>query len=155
MRPESQVIIDWVEARTRRMRLLAMDLVESRQAFVKLDLDAIYEHNLQQEALYQEINRLDAQIMRFMPPGTSPATGQTVRLDGIATGWDEQSQNLLRLRLKEHEAARAQVCEISLVQADLLRRSRRYLQVLSNLVSSSMGFYQAPVSTFPDTVRGN
>jgi hypothetical protein len=154
MRPESQVIIDWVEARTRRMRLLAVDLVESRQAFVKLDLDAIYEHNLQQEALYQEINRLDAQVMRFMPAGASPAAGQTLRLDGIANGWDRQSLDLLRLMLEEHEAVRAQVCEISRVQADLLRRSRRYLQVLSNLVSSSMGFYQAPVPTFPGTAGG-
>jgi hypothetical protein len=144
MRTESRVIIDWIKARTDRLRLLAADLVESRQAFVQLDLDEIYQHNLQQQALCREIERLDAPLIGSVTAGASPAGGRTMSLDGLASGWDEQTRETLGALLKEHEAARGQVCEISRVQADLLRRSRRYLQVLANLVTSSMGYYEAP-----------
>ena len=156
MKPEPEVIIGWVEERTRRLRLLAADLVESRPAFVQLDLDAIYQHNLQQQLLCQEIQRLDSQIGRFAEPVKSPGAVQGLNLESIVSGWDEKYQNILRALLQEHEEARKQVCEISRVQADLVRRSRRYLRVLSNLVSNSMGFYEAPrfQSGFPEAARG-
>lgn len=156
MTPEPQVIIGWVEERTRRLRLLAADLVESRPAFVQLDLDAIYQHNLQQQLLCQEIQRLDSQIGRFAAPANTPGAVRGFNLENIVSGWDEKYQDTLRVLLTEHEAARKQVCEISRVQADLVRRSRRYLRVLSNLVCNSMGFYEPPrfQTGFPDAARG-
>ena len=155
MTPDPKVIIGWVEERTRRLRLLAADLVESRPAFVQLDLDAIHQHNLQQQLLCQEIQRLDSQIARVATAGTSPGCARALSLEGIVSGWSEKDESTLRALLKEHEAVRKQVCEISRVQADLVRRSRRYLRVLSNLVCNSMGFYEAPhfQGGFPDTVR--
>jgi hypothetical protein len=144
MQPEPQMIIDWLKGRTQRLGLLAADLVESRQAFVELDVDTIYRHNLQQQALCQEIQRLDREILLVQNSGVLRPEDQTLRLDGMVGSWDEQSQEALRSVLKEHEAVRGQVCEISRVQTELLRRSRRYLRVLSNLVSNSMGLYAAP-----------
>ena len=141
MNPESRPIIDLIVARTRQLRLLANDLVESRQALVRLDLDAIHQHNAQQEMYCEEVRHLDSQILRV---SGSPVAGRTLSLNGVVNGWDDEAQEQLRSILEDHEAARCEVQELSRVQADLLQRSRRYLRILSNLVSNSMGLYEAP-----------
>jgi hypothetical protein len=141
MKPESRPIIDLLVARTRQLRLLANDLLESRQALVRLDLDAIHRHNAQQEMYCEEVRHLDSQILRV---SGSPVAGRTLSLDGVVNGWDDEAQEQLRSILEDHEAARCEVQELSQVQADLLQRSRRYLRILSNLVSNSTGLYEAP-----------
>jgi hypothetical protein len=142
MQPESRPIIDLIAARTRQLRLLANDLVESRQALVRLDLDAIHRHNAQQETYCEEVRRLDSQISRL---SGRPVAGLTLSLDGVVNnGWDDEAQEQLRSILEDHEAARSEVQELSRVQADFLQRSRRYLRILSNLVGNSMGLYEAP-----------
>jgi hypothetical protein len=143
MKPESRPIVDLIVARTRQLRLLANDLLESRQALVRLDLDAIHQHNAQQETYCEEVRRLDKQILRTSNGG-NPAVGRTLSLDGVVSGWDDEAQEQLRSILEDHETARREVQELSQVQADLLKRSRRYLQILSNLVNNSMGLYEAP-----------
>jgi len=157
MKPTSHPITDLIAARTQQLRLLAADLLESRSALVRLDLDAIYRHNAQQQTLYQEVQRLDSQIMRFADVQSTPAEGSTLSLDAVASGWDEAAQVQLRSLLEDHEAARDEVRGLSEVQADLLRRSRRYLRILSNLVNSSMGVYEAPKfrPAFPGAGKGN
>ena len=156
MNPESHLIIDLIRARTRQMRLLAADMAESRKALVQLDLDAIYQHTSQQQTLCQEIQRLDAQVMRYATAAASIPGSRTLSLGGAVTGWDEETLERLRSLLQEHEAARNEVQEISRVQTELLRRSRRYLRILSNLVSNSMGFYEAPgfQSALPEAAGG-
>jgi hypothetical protein len=143
MKPESRPIIDLLVARTRQLRLLANDLLESRQALVRLDLDAIHRHNAQQEMYCEEVRHLDSQILR-MTNAESPAADRTLSLDRVVSGWDDEAQEQLRSILEDHEAARCEVQDLSQVQADLLQRSRRYLRILSNLVSNSMGLYEAP-----------
>jgi hypothetical protein len=143
MKPESRPIVDLIVARTRQLRLLANDLLESRQALVRLDLDAIHQHNAQQEMYCEEVRRLDRHILRTSNGG-NPAVGRTLSLDGVVSGWDDEAQEQLRSILEDHETARCEVQELSQVQADLLKRSRRYLQILSNLVNNSMGLYEAP-----------
>ena len=143
MKPESRPIIDLIVARTRQLRLLANDLMESRQALVRLDLDAIHRHNAQQETYCEEVRRLDSQILRTSNGGLR-ASGSTLSLDGAVTGWDDEAQEQLRSILEDHEAARCTVQELSQVQTDFLQRSRRYLRILSNLVSNSTGLYEAP-----------
>jgi len=156
MNPASHPVTDLIAARTRQLRLLAADLLESRSALVRLDLDAIYRHNAQQQSLYQEVQRLDGQIMRLAEV-RSTAAGKTLSLDALASGWDQEAQVHLRSLLAEHDAVREQVRGLSEVQADLLQRSRRYLRILSNLVNSSMGVYEAPKfrPAFPGAGRGN
>lgn len=143
MKPESRPIIDLIVARTRQLRLLASDLLESRQALVRLDLDAIHRHNAQQETYCEEVRRLDSQISRI---SGSQVAGQTLSLNGVVNGWDDEAQEQLRSILEDHEAARCEVQGLSQVQADLLQRSRRYLRILSNLIGNSMGLYEAPRS---------
>jgi len=144
MQPESHPIFELVTARTRQLRLLAAELLESRQALVRLDLEAIYQHNAQQQTLYQEAQRLDGEIMRLASVRSTPAGGRTLSLDGLTRGWDHEARQQLHSILKDHEAARLAVQDLSQVQADLLRRSRRYLRILSNLVNNSLGLYEAP-----------
>ena len=141
MKPESRPIIDLIVARTRQLRLLANDLLDSRQALVRLDLGAIHQHNAQQEMYCDEVRHLDGQILRL---SGSLAAGHTLSLDGVVDGWDDEAQEQLRSILEDHEAARREVQQLSQLQADLLQRSRRYLRILSNLVSNSMGLYEAP-----------
>jgi hypothetical protein len=143
MKPESSPIVDLIVARTRQLRLLANDLMESRQALVRLDLDAIHRHNAQQETYCEEVRRLDSQILRASNGGIR-AAASTLSLDGVVSGWDDEAQEQLRSILEDHEAARCEVQELSQVQTDFLQRSRRYLRILSNLVSNSMGLYEAP-----------
>jgi|SRR5215472_3954205 len=143
MKPESRPITDLIVARTRQLQLLANDLMESRQALVRLDLDAIHRHNAQQETYCEEVRRLDSQILRVSNGGIRMA-GNALSLDAVVMGWDDEAQDQLRSILEDHEAARCEVQELSQVQADLLQRSRRYLRILSNLVSNSMGVYEAP-----------
>ena len=141
MQPESRTIIDLIAARTRQLRLLANDLVASRQALVRLDLDAIHQHNAQQEMYCEEVRHLDSQISRI---SGRPVDGLALSLDGVVNGWDDEAQEQLRSILEDHESARCEVQELSQVQADFLQRSRRYLRILSNLVGNSMGLYEAP-----------
>jgi hypothetical protein len=141
MQPQSRPITDLIAARTRQLRLLANDLVESRQALVRLDLDAIHRHNAQQETYCEEVRHLDSQILRI---SGSPMTGPKLNLDRVVKGWDDEAQEQLRSILEDHEAARCAVQELSRVQSDFLQRSRRYLRILSNLVSNSTGLYEAP-----------
>jgi hypothetical protein len=143
MKPESRPIIDLIVARTRQLRLLANDLMDSRQALVRLDLDAIHRHNAQQETYCEEVRRLDSQIL-CASNGALRAAGSRLSLDGVVTGWDDEAQEQLRSILEDHEAARCEVQELSKVQTDFLQRSRRYLRILSNLVSNSTGLYDAP-----------
>ena len=144
MQPEFHPIAELVSARTRQLRLLASELLEGRSALVRLDLEAIYQHNARQEALYQEVQRLDGQIMRFATLRNKQDSGRELSLDDVAGGWDSEAQSQMRSLLKEHEAARSEVIGLSQVQTDLLQRSRRYLRILSNLVNNSMGLYEAP-----------
>jgi hypothetical protein len=143
MKPESRPIVDLIVARTRQLRLLANDLMESRQALVRLDLDAIHRHNAQQETYCDEVRRLDSEILRASN-GALRAAGSRLSLDGVVTGWDDEAQEQLRSILEDHEATRCEVQELSRVQTDFLQRSRRYLRILSNLVSNSTGLYEAP-----------
>ena len=143
MNPETHPITELIASRARQLRLLAAELTESRQALVRLDLDAIHRHNAQQQMLYQEVQRLDSEIKRFT---SAAGAGPTLSLDTVASDWDDEAKDQLRALLREHDVARQHVQELSNVQAELLRRSRRYLQILFNLVNNSMGLYEAPRS---------
>jgi hypothetical protein len=144
MQPETHPITELIAKRTAQLRLLAAQLTESRQALVRLDLDAIHRHNAQQQMLYQEVQRLDGEIGRFASPGSAADRGSTLSLDAMASDWDDEAKGRLRALLREHDVARQRVQELSQVQAELLRRSRRYLHILFNLVNNSMGLYEAP-----------
>ena len=144
MKPETHPITDLIANRARQLRLLAAQLAEGRQALVRLDLDAIHRHNAQQQMLYEEVQRLDGEIGRFASAGSAAGGGPALSLDAVASDWDDEAKDQLRALLHEHDVARQRVQELSQVQAELLRRSRRYLQILFNLVNNSMGLYEAP-----------
>jgi site-specific recombinase len=75
----------------------------------------------------------------------------------MAAGLDPESRERLRLLLEEHDAVRRRVQMLSDVQTDLIRRSRRHLDILYNLVTNSMGVYEDPKlkrSSFRAAERG-
>jgi hypothetical protein len=146
MKSEPQSVAELIAARTRELRSLEVELLESRKALVHLDLDAINRHNAQQEMLLEEIHRLDQWLMAQGTLRHGPAGSQVLGLEEIAAGLDTNSRERLRLLLEEHEAVRRRVQMLSDVQADLIRRSRRHLDILYNLVTNSMGVYEDPKS---------
>lgn len=146
MKPEPQSVAELIAARTRELRSLEAELLESRKALVHLDLDAINRHNAQQEMLLEEIHRLDQWLMAQGTLRHGPGASQVLGLEEIAAGLDSDSRERLRLLLEEHEAVRRRVQMLSDVQADLIRRSRRHLDILYNLVTNSMGVYEDPKS---------
>jgi hypothetical protein len=148
MSPEAQPAAELITARIRQLRLMEADMLESRKALVHLDLDAIHCHNARQQLLVEEVQRLDACLVRVGTVECGAGGTPVLSLEALARGLDAESREQLRLLLQEHETARRRVQELSEIQADLLRRSRRYLNILYNLVGNSLGLYQAPKPEF-------
>ena len=96
--------------------------------------------------MLEEVHRLDQWLMGQGTLRHGPGGSQVLGLEEMAAGLDLDSRERLRLLLDEHEAARRRVQTLSDVQADLIRRSRRQLDILYNLVTSSMGVYGDPKS---------
>ena len=157
MKPEPESVAELIAARTGALRALEAELLETRKALVHLDLDAINRHNAQQEMQLEEIHRLDQWLMAQGTLRHGPAGSQVLGLEEMAAGLDSVSRERLRVLLEEHEVTRRRVQMLSDVQADLIRRSRRHLDILYNLVTNSMGIYGDPkskASSFRAAERG-
>lgn len=156
MKPEPQSIAELIIARTRALRALETELLETRKALVHLDLDAINRRNAQQEMQLEEIHRLDQWLMAQGTLRHGPGGSQVLGLEEMAAGLDPKSRERLRFLLEAHESARCRVQMLSDVQADLIRRSRRQLDILYHLVTNSMGVYEDPQkgSSFRAAERG-
>jgi hypothetical protein len=146
MKPEPISVAELIAARTRALCALEGELLESRKALVHLDLDAINRHNAQQEMHLEEIHRLDQWLLAQGTLRHGPGGSHVLGLEEMAADLDADSRERLRLLLEEHEAVRRRVQMLSDVQADLIRRSRRHLDILYNLVTNSMGVYEDPKS---------
>jgi len=146
MKAQPKSVTELIASRTQALFALEAELLESRKALVHLDLDAINRHNAQQEMHLEEIHRLDQWLMAQGTLRHGPGASQVLGLEEMAADLDSDSRERLRLLLEEHEAVRRRVLMLSDVQADLIRRSRRHLDILYNLVTNSMGVYQDPKS---------
>jgi hypothetical protein len=146
MKHEVQRYLELLERRLVTLRLLAADLDESRSAYVELDLRAMHLHISNQENLCMEIRLLDAELRNL----SERITGQTTpgewptSLGHLAGKLDPKSARQLQLLLGGLAALQADVRRLSRVHSELLKRSRRSVNVLLNFLAHYSGIYPPP-----------
>jgi hypothetical protein len=147
MNSDLQRYLELLERRLVTLRLLATDLDESRSAYVTLDLRAMHRHISHQENLCTEIRMLDAELhdLKVKLTGSTAAGGIPSKLGGLEAQLDPSSDRQLHLMLGGLKAIQADVRRLSRVHSELLRRSRRSVNVLLNFLAHYSGTYPAPV----------
>jgi hypothetical protein len=147
MNLEVQHYLELLERRLVTLRLLAADLDESRSAYVELDLRRMHQHISNQENLCAEIRLLDAELTglreKLAKTGTSGAVPPG--LSQLEAQLDPASARQLHLLLSGLKTIQADVRRLSRVHSELLRRSRRSVNVLLNFLAHYSGNYPVPV----------
>ena len=142
-KPETRTYIELLKRRVASLRLMAKELVDCRQSFVSMDLESAREHISYQQGLCSEIRFLDHElgVLRAQIIGAAglPAGG----LDNAAFASLFDSASALELRQVIGELADVQKCtrRLNRVYSGLIRRSRRSINVLINVMASYMGTY--------------
>jgi hypothetical protein len=145
MKMEVQRYLLLLERRLATLRLLAADLDESRSAYVTLDLRAMHQHTSHQENLCTEIRTLDSELQDLKAKLTGlSAAGEIPSAAGAQ--FDPASARQLHLLLGGLKAIQADVRRLSRVHSELLRRSRRSVNVLLNFLAHYSGTYPVPVA---------
>jgi chromosome segregation ATPase len=147
MKHEVQHYLELLERRLATLRLLATDLDESRSAYVTLDLRSMHHHIARQENLCTEIRMLDAELQNMKERLRSLATAgeMPATLGDLEAQLDPMSARQLHLLLGGLKAIQADVRRLSRVHSELLRRSRRSVNVLLNFLAHYSGRYPVPV----------
>lgn len=148
MNHEVQIYLELLEKRLATLRLLATDLEESRSAYVTLDLRLMHQHISRQENLCTEVRLLDAELQRMKEKlRTLAASGQMpATLSELEAQLDPASARQLHLLLGGLKAIQADVRRLSRVHSELLRRSRRSVNVLMNFLAHYSGTYPAALT---------
>ena len=150
MKRNIEQYMDCLEKRLGTLRLVAEELKDAREAFTKLDLDAIYEHIDRQQGFCAEMRSLDRELRLLEKKLAvefeleSAGAGRT-----LSERLDPASAERLRLLRAALKAVQAEVRRLARVHAALLRRSRYTLNILSNFLGSRTGLYQPPVMASP------
>jgi hypothetical protein len=145
MEKEVQRCLELLERRLVTLRRLAADLDASRSAYVALDLMAMRQHTANQEMLCLEIRAVDAELHDLKRKfAERSADGQApAHLGELTAQFDPTSARQLHLLLGGLTAIRADVRRLSRVHSELLRRSRRSVNVLLNFLAHYSGTYPA------------
>ncbi len=148
MKSEVQRYLVLLERRLATLRLLAADLDESRSAYVTLDLRAMHQHTSHQENLCTEIRTLDSELrdLKAKLSGLAASGGIPPTLGGLEGHFDPTASRQLHLLLGGLKAIQADVRRLSRVHSELLRRSRRSVNVLLNFLAHYSGTYPLPLT---------
>jgi chromosome segregation ATPase len=148
MRHEVQQYLELLERRLATLHMLATDLDESRSAYVTLDLRSMHQHIARQENLCTEIRLLDNELqgMKERLRGLAAAGEIPATLSELEAQLDPMSARQLHLLLGGLKAIQADVRRLSRVHSELLRRSRRSVNVLLNFLAHYSGTYPLPVT---------
>jgi hypothetical protein len=148
MKREAQRYLELLERRLVTLRLLATDLDESRSAYVELNLQAMHQHIAHQENLCTEIRLLDAELKNVTdkPMASDPSGERSSSLSELEAQMDPASARQLHLLLTGLSAIQADVRRLSRVHSELLRRSRRSVNVLLNFLAHYSGTYPVAIA---------
>jgi len=142
--------LDLLEMRLDRLRSLAAQLKESQHAYAAMDLDRITHYINYQENLCNEIRSFDEQISGLHKK-LSAALNDQPDFDVPGTSMlhlDDVTQRKLRAVTQGLVNIRADVKQLNRVQAELLKRSRRSVNVLINVMSQ----YTCRFELYPELV---
>jgi len=148
MKREVQQYLELLERRLATLRLLAADLDESRSAYVTLDLRSMHQHIARQENLCTEIRLLDGELqgMKGRLRGLAAAGEMPATLSELEAQLDPRSARQLHLLLGGLKGIQSDVRRLSRVHSELLRRSRRSVNVLLNFLAHYSGKYPLPAA---------
>jgi hypothetical protein len=125
--------MELLERRLVTLRLLAAGLQQSREALTAVDLEAIHQSNNQQENLCNEIRFLDTELEDFWKNIAAEFNiNSGEKLDGLL---DTASARRFHVLLNTLSAVQVDVRRLNRVQAQLLSRSRRSIDVLINVLA--------------------
>ena len=140
--------LELLEKRLGTLRLLATGLEQSRIAIAELDLESIHSHVSHQENLCTEIRILDEEL-ESLKSHLSSEYQRDIDLTDLTTLQgllDPESERRMRMLAISLNTIQADVRRLNRVQAELLRRSRRSINVLINFMSNYLGTYQPPAA---------
>lgn len=142
-RSETQQYIGLLKRRVASLRLMAKELRECRESFTGRDLEAIREHISFQRSLCSEIRALDDEL-RVLRRQLAAASGlQMEGMSGAAFDGLFDAYSSLQLRQVRDDLAVVQksVRRLNRIYTGLLRRSRRSINVLINVMANYIGTY--------------
>lgn len=149
MKPNVQRYLELLERRLATLRLLAAGIEESRHAFTEMDLERINSHVTHQESLCSELRFLDVEL-ETLKRQLSTEFQRDVDLTNLKTLQgllDSESERRMHMLVSGLNTIQADVRRLNRVQAELLRRSRRSINVLINFMSYYRGTYQPPAAS--------
>ena len=140
---ETRMYVELLKRRLASLRLMAKELHDCRQSFVNMDLESTREHISYQQGLCSEIRFLDHELRTLRSQIVGAAGIQPGELDNAAFAklFDSASAVELSRVTGELRAVEKSLRRLNRVYAGLLRRSRRSINVLINVMASYMGTY--------------
>jgi hypothetical protein len=140
---ETRMYVELLKRRLASLRLMAKELRDCRQSFVRMDLESTREHISYQQGLCSEIRFLDHElgVLRSQIVGAAALHPDGSDNSAFAKVFDSASALELRRIMGELAAVQKSVWRLNRVYAGLLRRSRRSINVLINVMASYMGTY--------------
>jgi hypothetical protein len=142
-RSETQQYIGLLKKRVASLRLMAKELRECRESFTSMDLEATREHIAYQQGLCCEIRSLDHELRVLrrqltVGSGLEPEEMSAAAFDGL---FDAGCSLQLRQVRDDLAVVQKSVRRLNRVYAGLLRRSRRTINVLINVMANYIGTY--------------
>ena len=140
---ETQFCLELLKRRLASLRLLAKELCDCRDSLISMDLEATRQHVLYQQGLCSEIRFLDREL-GVLRQGVAEAGGlkpEGMSNEAFATLFDASSASQLRQVTDELTVVERRVWRLNRVYGGLIRRSRRSINVLINVMASYMGTY--------------
>lgn len=142
-RSETELYVELLKRRVASLRLVAKELRDCRESFVRMDLEATREHISYQQGLCSEIRFLDHELveLRRQMAEAEGLAAEGTSDDAFAKLFHNGSASELRQVLNELASVQKTVWRLNRVYAGLLRRSRRSINVLINVMASYRGIY--------------
>lgn len=137
-----------LEKQLHLLRELSGELMACRTAYVKMDLDAIYQHIASQSALCDQLRQVEGERQSAWRAacvgcGVDPSAGD---LAALLTRLDPCSATRIREIVTELALAEGELRHLNRAQMVLVEGSRRTLGILANVLSSFAPMYARPAA---------
>jgi hypothetical protein len=140
---EPQRYLELLKRRAASLRLVAKELLDCRDSFTGMHLEATREHILYQRGLCSEIHCLDRELKALRRQLAEGAGQEPEKMsaEAFARLFDADSAAQLQQVREDIATAQRQVRRLNRVYAGLLKRSRRSINVLINVMANYAGTY--------------
>lgn len=150
---EAASLLGTLEKQLRLLHELSSELVASRAAYVKMDLDAIYQHIAVQTALCDQLHHLEeerkvAWRAACTASGLDPEAGDIRALIGTL---EPDGRARMRDAVTKLALAEGELRHLNRAHTVLVEGSRRTLAILGNVLASFAPTYSRPTGSSSST----